>query len=269
MPDWNKRLRAARRDLAISPGDLAARAGLSEASVRAYEMGRRHPTRDHLSCILDCLRLDRQSRNELFVAAGLAPDAIELPDGSMTRREAIRLIHDRPWPAFLMNDVMEIIAASRVGMRLARLTQKDLDDRIERSVLVVAARNVAPPASDRGLRDWGTLARRVMARMKAAGVGTLDRPDAYFAALLDRIEGVGPGLIRELTAQWEEIAPEPQLTVTWSYRAQWTLRDGATLRLFCVATRVNTQDLIEIHDLIAADATSAAMLERIASGPAR
>jgi transcriptional regulator with XRE-family HTH domain len=76
MADWNKRLRAARRDLGLSTADLATRAGLSVASVRAYETGRRHPTREHLSQILDCLRLDRQTRNEVLVDAGLAPQLL-------------------------------------------------------------------------------------------------------------------------------------------------------------------------------------------------
>ncbi len=265
MADWNKRLRAARRDLGLRPGDLAARTGLSEASVRAYEMGRRHPTREHLSRILECLRLDRQSRNELLVSAGLAPDAIETPDGSLSRREAIRLVHDRPWPAFVINEVMEIIAANRVGMRLAGLTPKDLDDRVERNVLLIAARIVATPPTSDQMRDWGVVARRAIARMKAAGVGTLEDPDPYFAALLERIARGGPGLLHEFATQWDATPARAQPNVSWSFEAQWTLRDGDTLHLHCVATRVNKQDPIEIHDFIPADATSAAILERVAA----
>lgn len=263
MPDWNKRLRAARRELGLGPGDLAERAGLSEASVRAYEMGRRHPTREHLSRILECLRLDRQSRNELFIAAGLAPDAIELPDGSMTRRETIRLIHDRPWPSFVLNEVMEIIGGNRIGLKLAGLTQKDLEDRVERSVLLIAARIVAAPPTNDQMRDWGVVAKRAIARMKAAGVGTLEHPDPYFAAILDRIARGGSALMREFAAQWESTPARAQPSVSWAFEAQWTLREGGNVRLHCVATRVNTQDPIEIHDFIPADATSAATLERI------
>ncbi len=263
MADWNKRLRAARRDLGLSPGDLATRVGLSEASVRAYEMGRRHPTREHLARILESLRVDRQSRNEIFLGAGLAPDALEAPGGSMTRREAIRLIHDRPWPAFVLNEVMEVIGGNRIGLKLAGLTQKDLEDRVERNVLLIAARVVAAPPTNDQMRDWGVVARRAIARMKAAGVGTLEHPDPYFAALLDRIARSGSGLLREFAAQWESTPARAQPNVSWAFPAQWTLRNGGTVRLHCVATRVNVQDLIEIHDFIPADATSAAMLERV------
>ncbi len=263
MADWNKRLRASRRDLGLSPGDLAARAGLSEASVRAYETGRRHPTREHLSRILECLRLDRQSRNELLVSAGLAPDAIDTQDGSLSRREAIRLIHDRPWPAFVLNEVMEVVGGNRIGLKLAGLTQKDLEDRVERHVLLIAARVVSGQPTSDEMRDWGVVARRAIARMKAAGVGTLEHPEPYFAALLDRIARGGPGLQREFAAHWESTPARTQPNVSWAFPAQWTLREGVSVRLHCVATRVNTQDPIEIHDFIPADATSAAMLERV------
>ena len=262
MADWNKRLRAARQELGLGPGDLAARAGLSEASVRAYEMGRRHPTREHLSRILDCLRLDRQTRNELLVDAGLAPDALDPHDGSLSLREAIRLVHDRPWPAFVLNDVMEIIAGSRSGMWLAGLTHKDLGDRVERNVLVIAAKVVA---ATEHMGDWGRIARRAIARMKAAGIGTLGDPDPYFAAILDRIARVGAGLTREFAQQWDETPAEAPQVMSWSYSAQWTIRESGTLRLHCMAMRVNAHDPIEIHDFVPADAKSAAMLERVAA----
>lgn len=258
-------MRAARRDLGISPSDLASRAGLSEASVRAYETGRRRPTRENLSRILECLRLDRFTRNELFVGAGLAPDTIDAPLGSISRREAIRLVHDRPWPAFVVNEVMEVVGGNRIGLRLAGLTQKHLDDRVERNVLIIAARVVAEPPSTNQMRDWGVIARRAIARMKAAGVGTLEDPDPYFAALLDRIARGGSGLLREFSAQWESTPARAQPNVTWAFPAQWTVGDGGTLRLHCLATRVNTVDPIEIHDFVPADATSSAMLERIAA----
>jgi transcriptional regulator with XRE-family HTH domain len=264
MADWNKRLRAARRDLGLSTADLATRAGLSTASVRAYETGRRHPTREHLSQILDCVRLDRQTRNELFVDAGLAPDAVERHAWSLSRRDVLRLLHERPWPAFALNDVMEVVAASRVGMRLTGLAQKDLEDRVARNVLVIAARIVAAQAVEQN-RDWGTITRRAIARMKAVGVGTIDNPDPYFAAVLERIARGGASLMREFSAQWEETPARGQPTVAWAFPARWTLNNGNTLRLHCVATRVNTQDPIEIHDFIPADAASSVMLERIAA----
>ena len=261
MPDWNKRLRAARRDLGLRPADLAARAGVSEASVRAYETGRRHPTREHLSWIMECLRLDRQTRNELFIDAGLAPDAVDAQEWSLTRRDVNRLLHDRPWPAYAVNEVMEVLAGSRAGMRLAGITPKDLEDRVERNVVVIAADVVA--ARPQGMRDWGIIAQRAIGRMKAAGVGTVDNPDPYFAALLDRIGRRGPNLLHEFTAQWEATSPESDVLVSRSFPAQWTLRSGAVLRLHCLATRVSVEDQIEIFDLIPADAESAGLLERV------
>jgi len=265
MSEWNKRLRAARRELQLSPGDLARICGLSEASVRAYEMGRRRPTRDHLLSVLKCLRLDLQSRNEILVAAGLAPEATDPPDASLSRREAIRLIRDRPWPAFVLNEVMEVVGGNRVGLSLAGLTPAHLEDRVERNVLLIAARVVAPPARNSQLRDWGVIARRAIARMKAAGVGTLDDPDPYLAAILDRMSRGGPEVLREFAALWDATPPHERTGVSWSFEAGWTLRDGSTLRLHCLVNRVNTRDPIEIHDFVPADTASTAILERVSA----
>ena len=75
--------------------------------------------------------------------------------------------------------------------------------------------------------------------------------------------------MREFSAHWESTPPRAQPNVTWAFPAQWTVDDGGTLRLHCLATRVNSQDPIEIHDFIPADATSAAMLERIVAARGR
>jgi len=73
MADWNTQLREARRSLGLSHEELAKRAGMSAASLRAYELGRRHPTREHLSSLLRAMKFDLRSRNEALISGGFAP----------------------------------------------------------------------------------------------------------------------------------------------------------------------------------------------------
>jgi len=49
---WRTLLREARRRLGITRLELAERAGLSPDTIRAYELGRRRPRRDHLELIV-------------------------------------------------------------------------------------------------------------------------------------------------------------------------------------------------------------------------
>jgi transcriptional regulator with XRE-family HTH domain len=262
MADWYVLLRAARRDLGLSPANLAVRAGISEASVRAYEMGRRHPTRERLAALLTCLRIDRRSRNDMFISAGFAPEAIDEPEGSLTRNEAAHLANERPWPAFVVNELMEMIAANRAALRLTGMRRAVLDDRVERNVMVLAARVVsAAPTEQTG--DWGVAASRAIARMKAAGIGSPERRDKYFEALLDRMAAGDPGLARQFMVLWESTPAERPVSVSWSYPARFTLPSGETLQLHCVATRVNTRDGTEVHDWIPANLASYALLDGV------
>jgi hypothetical protein len=58
-------------------------------------------------------------------------------------------------------------------------------DRVERNSLVIASRAFSAPSADQ-LRDWGAVASLAIARAKASNIGSLEAPDAYFAAVLDR-----------------------------------------------------------------------------------
>lgn len=261
MADWNTQLREARRNLGLTHEELAKRAGMSAASLRAYELGRRHPTREHLSSLLRALRFDLRSRNAALISGGFAPESVEAPAGALSRREAARLIRARPWPSFVINELMETVAGNRPGLLLTGLTRKRMADRVERNSLVIASRAFSAPSADQ-LRDWGAVASLAIARAKASGIGSLEAPDAYFAAVLERVARGDPKLIRELTLLWDATPPLMAQTPAWSYAGDWTVNDSETIRFHCLAVRVNPQDLIEIHDWIPADAASHHLLQR-------
>jgi hypothetical protein len=156
---------------------------------------------------------------------------------------------------------MEIIAGNRSGLLLTGLNRQRMADRIERSVLVIASRVVSSPSADQ-IRHWGVAAQRAIARVKAAGIGSLEAPDAYFAALLDRIARGDPRLVRELTLLWDATPAHLPETIVWDYTDDWTVPNGDTMHFHCVAARVNTQDFTEIHDWIPADVESYSVLHR-------
>lgn len=95
---------------------MAERAAVSEASVRAYESGRRHPPRETLSAILRALAVEPIRRNQILECAGYAPEAGVIgaaPTGpDYTLEEALAEINTYPWPAHLNNEMFEVLAAN-------------------------------------------------------------------------------------------------------------------------------------------------------------
>ena len=53
---WFDMLAAARQRVGLSQAELAARSHVSAESIKAYERGKRHPSRPYLTAILDALR---------------------------------------------------------------------------------------------------------------------------------------------------------------------------------------------------------------------
>jgi len=131
---------------------------------------------------------------------------VEAPAGSLSRKEAARLVNARPWPSFVVNELMEIIAGNRTGLLLAGLNRQRMANRVERNVLVIASRIVSTPSNEQ-VRDWGVAARLAIARVKAAGAASIEAPDAYHAAVLERIARGDARLVRELTRLWDATPP--------------------------------------------------------------
>ena len=75
MAEWFSLLVSARQRLGLSQAELAARASVSLATVKAYEQGKRHPSRPYLIALLDAMKLEVMERNDVLEAAGYASDA--------------------------------------------------------------------------------------------------------------------------------------------------------------------------------------------------
>lgn len=75
---WFERLAQIRQLLGMTQAELANRAHVSLPTVKAYEGGRRGPSRPYLVAILDALHADRRDRNEILTLAGYASDAFDL-----------------------------------------------------------------------------------------------------------------------------------------------------------------------------------------------
>ena len=124
MTAWSVLLRNARRSVGLSQAEAAGRAGLSESSFKAYEGGRRDPSRPRLIAILDALDVNQTDRNAVLSAAG-SPSR-RIARGPSPDPQHAALARDRRDPSLPLACVRrqrayEIVDANAAGRRLWRL----------------------------------------------------------------------------------------------------------------------------------------------------
>jgi hypothetical protein len=262
---WVDHLKRGRRRLDITVAELSARTSIPAWTLRAYELGRRRPTRERLLTCLAALGIDQRTRNEALVAAGFAPehaaDGTAIGQRGLTLADAATAVEDRPWPAFVINENIEILAANRLALRLWGIRRTRLDDPITRNVMSMATeRRIA----ERCL-NWEEAIGGLMSLFKAHKhhAESLDQPSSYFSAVLDRVYAGDATLVRRFIELWERVPPSYPDSVTWTYPISWRVPQLGVFRFHCVAHVVNAVDGLDIDEWMPANARTFRLIERL------
>ena len=120
--DWSQALKAARERLGLSRAELAGRCSLSAETIRAYEVGRRKPSRERLDAVLGALKLERLEANRIRHSLGYSPDYLRLgplePTYMFSVDELRQWTEEIPWPQFVADENMQIVVANSVIQKL-------------------------------------------------------------------------------------------------------------------------------------------------------
>jgi transcriptional regulator with XRE-family HTH domain len=263
-PAWCRLLAEARESVNLSQERLALISGVSLGSVKAYEQGRRHPSRTQLVAMLDAMRVSRIARNGLLVAAGFAAESVPEPTEGrhrgVTREEAIREIGAYRWPAFLCNESAEILGANTAGRKLWQIEPFGSLCRLGDPVLCVATH----PEVCRRLVNWDEAVAQQIAGWKShyQGAETLDEPSAYFESILARLNRGDPQAVKRFLQLWDVTPPAYQALQRWPYRIVWDEPGYGVMRFQCFAWSINREDGLDIDDWIPADAETWVTLDR-------
>jgi transcriptional regulator with XRE-family HTH domain len=266
MTEWFKMLSAARTKLGVDQAALAARAGISLGSLKAYETGRRHPSRPYVTAILDALKVDKSERNQILAAAGYASDFYQLgpwSDGQFmfTAEEATEFIAGYPWPAFVLNEMMEVVAANDAAQRLWAVDLRtEFLGPLERNLLGVAS---DPRFAERctNLPEVLTLMASIM-KGHYRGPETLDEPSPYFAAMLERFLAGDPKYIQPFLRAWQHAVPAT-VKIRWEYPIVWTDPDVGVMRFRGMVNPASEPDGLAFNDWIPLDADTWTALTRL------
>lgn len=120
-------LRGFREQAGLSQSRLARIAGLDHTYLSRLENGQRIPTRRVVLKLAEALGVDPVKRDQLLVAAGLAPvSALTLAVGDELLEQAARLLMDASVPAEVR---MDLRVAIRIAVSLAEraATQSGVD----------------------------------------------------------------------------------------------------------------------------------------------
>lgn len=268
MPEWFERLRRLREGEGISRAALAARAGISAASVKAYETGARHPSGAALSSLLDALAADAFARREVLVGAGFAPDgrspAEHLGDNWFSLEDACSEIASLAHPACVTTELMEVVAANTVIQRVWEVDlHRELDGPFERGLLSMLTR---PRFADR-LLNW-TEALSVAVSVIKGHYGGDDAIDPsrhpYVAAAVQHLLDGSPEYVQKFLALWMKV-PGRMYRVRLSYPVAWNHSELGPLKFVAVTGPANRQPSLWFNDWVPADAHTATSIAQLAA----
>lgn len=265
---WRAMMRAARRRMGFTLPEVAERAGLSYEAVRGYENGRRRPTREHLLRVLGAMQANRAEVNEMLLGAGFAPEPTLFPENSypsfyFTADELDAAVETVPWPQFVVNDTLEVMAANSAAQAVW-----EVDFEAERRWRTRAQMNVLSVASDHHFADrvanWDELIGFMCAMYKGAswGAESIEAPGPVFNDVLAEFAKADQVFLTRLIAAWSSAEPFPPKART-QYRVVWADREFGEMRFFAQMTTCSEPDGSAFNDWHPIDAETWAVLERV------
>lgn len=263
---WSQRLRTFREAALLSREELGRRSGVSGDSIKAYELGRRNPSRGSLTAILDAIGADRHERNEILELAGFAPDSVpsgrERADPQHTPEEAVAEMASLPWPAFIANEQMSVVDANVLAERLWGVDlQREFNTPVERNLLAVMT---TPRIADR-VGNWDEAAAILAAMVKGSFGEASTAPGSsmpYYAAVMEHVMSGDLTYVQRFLMHWADATPR---IMKWrfSYPIHWVHPVVGPIRFHATVNLVNHDHYLTINEWLPTDAASWLAIERL------
>jgi transcriptional regulator with XRE-family HTH domain len=267
---WATAIKDARKQLGLTQAELATDTKIPLESLRAYEEGRRRPSRARITALLDALKVDRGTRNNALVSLGYAPDMLsfreQFPELMFTLEEATEEIERFPWPACVLDEWMAVMSANTVAQRLWGVDLRhEFTQPVERNLLSIASN---PRFADRCL-NWEEAVSTALAGFKwhHRGENDPDAPSPYFAAVVEHFLTGDPKYVGKFGELWQKVKPL-KIKQRWSYPIVMQEPEGI-LRFRVFVTGANEPLGLVFNDWIPLDAGTWLALDQIAKRPQR
>ncbi len=268
MSVWAQKLRAERERLNLSRERLAAIVKVPTATLRRWEDASRRPSEQRLRQLLSALKLSGAPANEILVGAGYRPEPTlfpnwRYPDYFYTAEQLQTAVEQVPWPEFVLNNNVEVIAANLAVQALWGidfLEERRERTRAQMSLLSVAS---AHQFADK-LVNWDECVRIIAGVFKGQPQNpeSLDTPSAYFNEVLKEFADGDQQFLRRLLEAFAEAAPE-EPKVRGSYRVVWRDDDFGELRFLALRSTASEPDGYAFNDWIPLDGETWSRLDQV------
>lgn len=264
---WRALLRAERQRLGLTQAGLAERAGVAPETLRKYESGGRTPSRASIGRLLGALQVPHVTVQAVLHELGFAADGTLFtfetdPDYHFTIPQLRVFVEETPWPQFVVNNVLEIVAANAAAQALWGIDLPGEFARRSRAQLNFLAIAAERRFSER-IGNWPEMMARVVSILKAIpeSATLLDDPSSLFGEVFAAFAQNDPTAIPKLFALWER-TPPASAKVRWNYPVIWREPGVGEIRFLGTVTTASEPDALAFNDWIPLDSASHALLEK-------
>lgn len=263
---WSEILKLGRKRSRLSQAELGRVIGRSASSIHSYELRRRVPSVKTLHVLLDVLALSAEEKHSVIHQLGELGD----PMPSNTSRsyfldgsEAQSVIEQVSWPAFILNNLLEVIAVNRPAQALW-----GIDWNIERAKRTRAQLNLLSVAAEgqfaSRIGNWDECVGTLLASMKGRGRArfSLEDPGPYIAQVLREFAQTDPVYLKRLMDLFEKTKALKE-RVRWTYSVVWRDESLGELTFKCLVSPANELDALTIDDWIPINAETWTALDRL------
>jgi hypothetical protein len=187
-----------------------------------------------------------------------------------TPEELEAVVGTVPWPEFVVNDPLEVVAANSVVQLLWRI-----DFAHERNIRTRAQMNLLSVASDHHIahrvKNWDEITAILVSIFKANSPMpySLDLPTPYFEEVIKEFVGGDPAFLARLLDVWNR-TEAMEGKIRWTYPVVWDDVEVGEMRFLATVSLANEEHSTYFNDWIPVDAATWTALEKIkASGDRR
>ena len=260
-------LRALREKEHLTGDQLARLASVAPATVKAYELRHRNPSRHVLSALLTALKADMYTRAAILEDAGFAADGLtpsnRLPDAYFSYEEAVQEAESSPFPSCVSNEVMEVLAANALLQRVWGVDlSRERQGPFERSMMSMLS---FPGVAD-CILNWDEAVGLTISIVKGnyGGETAFTPANPYFAAVIEHFLKGDPHYVQRFLALWQTV-PGRQRKFRFAYPIVWQHAVAGTLRFLVQANPADQRGGLIFNDWIPLDGATWAGLHLLAS----
>jgi transcriptional regulator with XRE-family HTH domain len=265
--DWNGTLRLLREKERLTRTELGVLSGVGPGSIKAYELGSRHPSRHAIGRILDALKADYYTRNQVLRDAGFAPDGFtpsaRRQDEYFDLAEACLEAARSPIPCCISTEVLEVVGANALVQRLWGVDlHREMKGPFERSMLSILSK---PRIGDL-IQNWDEAVGLTISIDKGhyGGEGALlPGNNPYIAAAFEDFLKGDQRYVQRFLGLWSRVQPQ-QRKLRFAYPIVMAHSRLGTLRFHVLVNPADDRGGLLFNDYVPLDPATASAVNALA-----